>query len=176
MRRRCLISTVLLAVLTPTIPADQARDARWVQDVSYLSTQLPARAANLFFLLPREQFNQSISELTQAIPSLTDGEIMTRMAGIVAMAGDTHTLIPLTQTATGFRWLPLSLWWYDDGIYLRSVATPYQKALGAKLVQIGDTPLNQAYQAVSTVISHENEFWVRQESPIYLVMPDVLKV
>jgi hypothetical protein len=67
---RVTLLIALAAPLTQQLLGDQARDARWKQDVATFSNQLPARAANLFFLLPRAQFNQAVADLTASIPSL----------------------------------------------------------------------------------------------------------
>ncbi len=154
---------------------DPARDDRWRQDLTYLSTELPKRHANLFFIMPRPQFDQAVSQLMQNIPSLSDAEIMAGMARIVAMAGDAHTSVGLTQTPPGFRALPLSLYWFQDGLYVIGAASEYRQALAARVLQIGDKTANEAYQLVSTVISHENDYWVRSRSPSYLILPDLLQ-
>ncbi|MGA2267419.1 MAG: hypothetical protein ABSH44_03015 [Bryobacteraceae bacterium] len=175
MKSLCLLLLTLLPALSPAARADQARDDRWTQDLTYLSTELPKRAANLFFVMPRTQFDQAVSGLMQAIPSLSDAEVVTGMARIVAMAGDAHTAIWLTQTPPGFRALPLSLYWFQDGLYVISAASEYRQALAARVVRIGDKTVEQAYQSVSTVISHENDLWLRAETPGYLILPDLLQ-
>lgn len=168
---------LLLAVvpLSQSLRADAARDNRWKQDIAALSNQLPSRAANLFFVLPRAQFDQEISDLSAAVPSLSDAEIATGMARIVAMAGDAHTQVALPLSSTLFRPLPLSLAWFQDGLYVVAAAPAYQQALRARVVQIGEKTVDEAYQLVSTVISHENDYWVRVKSPSYLTNADVLQ-
>ena len=175
MKSLSLLLLALLPTLPPAAGADPARDDRWRQDLTFLSTELPKQHANLFFVMPRPQFDQAVSELMQAIPALSDAEIETGMARIVAMAGDAHTAITLTQTPAGFRSLPLSLYWFQDGLYVLAAAGEYRQALAARIVQIGDKAVEEAYQSVSTVISHENDAWVRAQSPNYLILPDLLQ-
>ena len=175
MRSLSLVLLSLLPALLPPVRADQARDNRWRQDLTFLSTELPQRHANLFFVMPRAQFDQAVSELIEAIPTLSDTEVMTGMARIVAMAGDAHTEVALTLTPPGLRSLPLSLYWYRDGLYVVAAAREYRQALAARVVEIGDTAVEQAYQTVSKVISHENQSWLRAQSPKYLVLPDLLQ-
>src|SRR4051812_2340391 len=130
---------VLIAAVVPpseNLLADDARDNRWRQDVAALSTQLPSRAANLFFAMPRAQFDQAIADLAASIPAIPDAEIIAGLARIVAMAGDAHTQISLTQAATRFHPLPLTLASFQDGLYVIASAPEYQKALTARVVQI----------------------------------------
>jgi hypothetical protein len=97
----------LLVVLAPAVRADQARDDRWRADLDFLASELPKRHVNLFFLMSRQQFDQAVNDLRQAIPNLSDTEVITGMARIVAMAGDAHTRLSLPSAY--FRSLPLRL-------------------------------------------------------------------
>ena len=62
----------LLLSLSPAAQGDQARDDRWRQDLTFLSTELHKRHASLFFVMPRAQFDQPVSDLMQAIPTLSE--------------------------------------------------------------------------------------------------------
>src|SRR4051794_36763369 len=83
---RAILLIAAVVPLPENLLADDARDNRWKQDVALLSTQLPSRAANLFFVMPRAPFDQALADLTASIPSLSDAEIVAGMARIVAMA------------------------------------------------------------------------------------------
>ena len=168
------ILLLLLASVT-TLAADAARDARWTQDLDTLTTQLPRLHPNLFFHVSRADFNQAAADLRAAIPSLSDVEVMAGMARITAMPGDGHTNLFLTQRNSMFRLLPLQLKWFQDGLFVVAVGQAYPRAAGARVIQIGTVPLDDAYQAVSAIISHENDSWVRDQSPNYLVNADLLQ-
>lgn len=163
-------------LLLATALAAQDRDARWRQDLQYLATELPARHINLYANMKQADFTAAVTSLNQAIPTLTDAEVMVGMAKIAAMTGDAHTSLFLLQTATGFRSFPLGMVWMEDGLFVtRASSSVSARALGTKLVQIGDTPIAQAYQALVPVIAHENDAWLRAITPDYLVTAEILQ-
>jgi hypothetical protein len=155
--------------------ADDVRDAAWRQDLDTLAVQLPQRHPNLFFRTTPQVFDRAVAGLRDAIPSLPDTDIMVGMAGIVALAGDGHTNLFLTQRPAAFRMLPLRVKWFADGLFVTAAAAPYIRALGARVTAIGDQAAEDAYQAVAGIISHENDIWARETSPDYLVNADILR-
>ncbi|MEK7406545.1 MAG: hypothetical protein AAB225_15695 [Acidobacteriota bacterium] len=165
---------ILLAALVLALPlaaADPARDTRWREDLQYLAGQLPQRHPNLFFQMKRENFDAAVSDLERRIPELTDAEVTVSMMRIVAAAGDGHTAVfPLPS----WRRLPVALRWFQDGLFVIAAAPEHSRALGARVVQIGSYQTTRAYEAMSAVISHENDAWLRQQSASYLTIPEVL--
>ncbi len=155
--------------------AEGARDLAWQQDLDTIATQLPRLHPNLFFQVSRPDWNQAVADLRAAIPQLTDVQVMAGLARVTALVGDGHTNLFLTQRNASFRLLPLTMRWFDDGLYITAAGALYPRALGARVEQIGDVPLEQAYAAVSAIISHENDSWVREMSPLYLVNADLLQ-
>ena len=151
-----------------------SRIKNWHKDLKALRNQLPALHANLFFKTSQAQFNNAIDDLDASVPLLQDHEIIVGMTRIVAMMGDGHTRLDWETTATSFRRYPLVLYWFTDGLYVIATTSDYQEALGARLVRIGETDISQAYAAVTALISHENDEWPLEESPHYLVVPEIL--
>jgi len=166
---------LIMVALVHLATADTARDLAWQQDLDALSTQLPKLHPNLFFQVTRGDWNQAVADLRTAIPQMSDSEVMAGLARVVALVGDGHTNLFLTQRNSIFRLLPLQMRWFEDGLFITGAAPAYARAAGARVVQIGNVPLDQAYQAMSGIISHENDSWVREESPAYLVNADLLQ-
>jgi hypothetical protein len=106
---------------------------------------------------------------TREFPKLNDGTITVELMKLVAMVGDAHTSLWAEFTP-----LPVRLQWFSDGLFVNGAAPEYRRALGAKVIEIGNLPVDQAYAAIGTIIPHENEQWVRQMSQIYLGNADVL--
>jgi hypothetical protein len=155
-------------------PAPLGAD-KWRQDLQVLAARLPLLHVNPFTKITRDQFDQAVSDLDRDIPSLADHQIVVRLTQIVAMIGDSHTSLRADGTPEQFRVYPLTLYWFEDGLYATAAAAPYKKVLGARLVRVGDTDVQQAYQLVSTLISHENEPALKFFSPSRMVSAEALQ-
>jgi hypothetical protein len=143
--------------------------AQWQSDLQYMAAQLQKVHPNLFFRISQQDFNAAVNDLNQQIPQLSDDQIVVGLMKIAALPGDGHT-----NLWSPFAVLPIGLRWFSDGLFVVSAAQDYQRALGAKVVQIGGMTAGQAYAAVTAVISHENDQWVREVSASYLATPDIL--
>ena len=65
--------------------ADQARDNAWRQDLTTLASQLAKLRLNFSSSVSPAAFNASVGQLDSSIPNLSDAEIVTGMAQIVAL-------------------------------------------------------------------------------------------
>jgi hypothetical protein len=149
-------------------------EKKWHKDLKALRKQLRSLHANLFFKITPDEFNQAVDDLDASLSSLQDHEIIVGMTRIVALAGDAHTRLDWEQTATSFRTYPLRLYGFSDGLYVTATTADYRSALGAKLVQIGDTDIDRVYASVGSLIAHDNQWWLRQRAPGYVVVPEIL--
>ncbi len=146
----------------------------WRQDLQSLAAQLPALHVNPFTRISREQFNEMVADLDGDIPSLQDHEIVTRMMQLVAAIGDAHTTLSLNGSLLRFRTYPVKTYWFTDGLYVTSVSSAYPEALGKRITNIGSLDNNQANLQVATVISHENDAWVKAQAAAQFASPEVL--
>src|SRR2546425_2884793 len=91
------------------------------QDLNFVANQLPVLNPNYFFQLDRAQFQQALANLSAKLSTTTDAEFYAGLAQVVAMAGDAHTILYLNggfANAIGFKTLPLSFVWLDDGVFV----------------------------------------------------------
>src|ERR1035438_8421330 len=143
--------------------------AQWQSDLQYLVAHLKSTHSNLFFHVSAQDFNTAVNDLNQRIPQLSDSQITVELMKLVAMVGDAHTSV-----YSPFPFLPIRFRWFSDGLFVNAAAPEDSRALGAKVIEIGNLPVKQAYDAVSTVISHENDQWVKEVSETYLGTPELL--
>jgi hypothetical protein len=147
----------------------------WRQDLQLLATQLKALHVNPFTKISRQQFDNSVADLDRDIPVLQDHEIVTRMMQIVASIGDAHTSLSVNGSRLRFRSYPIKTYWFTDGLYVTSVGSAYPQALGKRVTNIGKSDSNQANTQVATVISHENDVWVKAQAPSQFASPETLQ-
>jgi hypothetical protein len=171
-----LLPAAFLALLqTSALGAD--RDAAWSQDLHVLSTELPARHLDLFAHLAPADFDAAVRRLDAAIPTLKDPEIVVELMRLSAMAGDGHTWAnpQVAPFYAGWRFFPLKLTWYPDGLRVVKTDAASSRLLGLRVVQIGGLPVEEVERLVTPLISHENDFWVRARSPLMLVSLEILQ-
>ena len=156
-------------------PGDTASVRQWREDLAYLARELPRRHKNLFHTMRREQFDSALAVLDRKLPTLARHQVIVELARIVARVGDGHTNVaPTRDPKIGFRTYPVKLYFFKDGLFIRSATREQADLVGAKVVRIGRLTTAQAYDAVRELIGRDNEMNARYFAPFLLVMPEIL--
>lgn len=155
-----------------TIPSD--RVGRWQLDIDSFARQLTELHPNPFARIPRSRFESEIASLRAEVPSLSDPAVVVGLMRILALVGDSHTTIDL-RSFTGFRQLPLRFEWFADGIFVIGASEEYREALGLRVSRIGGASLEAAVNALSEVVPHENESWLRFSLVSIMTIPEILE-
>jgi hypothetical protein len=132
---------------------------QWQQDLQYLAKELPRRHKNAFHTVSREQFEKSVADLNTRIPNLQPHEIIVGLMSIVASVSDAHT--ELSGFGSGFHRFPLNFYWFGKELRVTRIASAYKRGAGARVVQIGDVPIDEVTRRIDQLIAHENDYWVR---------------
>lgn len=181
-----MLSPIALALLgTLALPGARAdlQPARsdstfvrhWREDLAYLARELPRRHADLFHSMRREQFDSALAALDRKLPGLARHQVIVELARLVALAGDGHTAVmPTRDPKIGFRAYPVKLYFFKDGLFVRSAARAHADLVGARVVRIGRLTADEAYRAVRVLIGRDNEMSARYFAPFLLVMPEIL--
>ena len=153
------------------LQAQTARDQARLQDLGFVTMQLSKLHANFIFQLDQAAFAQAASTLRTQVSTLSDEQFYVGLAQLAAMAGDAHTFLNLSDSAAasaGFQTFPLNLLWMDDGVFLIGAAPGYAQAIGARLVQVGATTIDQVVRRLGAVIPSENPQWLHYRVQDYL--------
>ncbi len=172
------IAVLAAAAGVASLPAAAVdRDAAWRQDLQVMATQLPARHLDFFAHLSRTDFEAAVARLDAAIPGLKDPEIVVELMRLSAMAGDAHTWASpmVAPFYAGWRFFPLRLYWYPDGLRVVQADSANTRLTGLRVVQVGGVPIEEVERLVAPLISHENDYWVRARSPLMLVSLEILQ-
>jgi len=145
-------------------PAVTASD-EWRADVLTLAQQMIALHSLPFPGISVTDFKVAAASLYSQIPSLSDPAIRTGLQTLVASIGDPHTGISWPSPSP-FQQLPLSFYWFDDGIYVTSASAPYQNLLGGNLLSVGGKSIGAATNTLTALVAHDNEQWVKSRIPI----------
>jgi len=186
-------AAVLLAIAAAAQAAVTPEEAaHWREDLAFLGRELPKTHADLFHTMPRDSFEARLSRLEAAVPRLDHHEIAVAITELVAGVRDGHTRLTLpVDPAAGFfgghsstpdpkiealkfHQLPIRLYLYEDGLYVRRVGRVHARAAGARVVRIGGMSAAEAMAAVRPVVQRDNDSQIANLLPDFLVVPEVL--
>ena len=153
-----------------TAQEEKSRREKWIGDIDQLAVELPAKHKDLFNKKPEGEFKNDIQELKEALPELSDEEIIFSLSCIVASVGDAHTSLYF-QPGIAF---PLTLYWFKDGIYVIDTAPEYEKILHCRLIGIDQKSVDEVIKVISRGIPHENSAQIKKSVPYHLVLAEFL--
>ena len=90
-----------------------------------------------------EAFAAKAEELGSKGGGLSDAEIRTEVQRLVASIGDPHTDV-IWPSPRPYKTLPLSLYWFDEGVYVIGAPVGYRELLGGKVEWIGKSSIADA--------------------------------
>jgi hypothetical protein len=156
-------------------PLTRAEAARWREDLRFMAAEMPRRHRNLFHSMSRTEFARAARRLDARIPTLRRHEVILELARLAALAGDGHTNVaPARDSTIGFHALPLMLYLFSDGLWIRAADSAHAALVGSRVVRLGRATAEEAVAAVRPLISRDNEMGVAFAAPYLLVMPEVL--
>jgi hypothetical protein len=153
--------------------ANKSRDERWREDIRFFALELPKRHKNLFFNLKQSDFEREVKIIETDVPKLSDTEIFVALSKLVAKVGDAHTTIDRVNSTPSI--FPLGVFRFKEGWYAVGADEKYKEVLGARLVKINETPIEEAEKKISEVIPWENEYWLMTKLSSNLQNADVLQ-
>jgi len=175
------ILAVAFTLFTTTLSAQQPGDKpalttqQWRADLKFLMQSLEKTHKDIYHATSPASFDSAVRDLDQRIPSLERHEIIAGMMRIVAMVGDGHTNIyPTRDAVIGFHTLPVALYLFKDGMFIRAADSTHADLVGSRVVGIGDASIDEAYARVKPYIGRDNEMGAKFWSAYLLAMPEIL--
>jgi hypothetical protein len=152
---------------TPLKPAVASlTPEQWRQDLQYLAEELPRRHMNLFYRLPKAEFERQVRELSASIPRLSEIEIRAALVRLVASVGNAHTSIDGFRNTPDF---PMRFEAFPEGVYVTAAPAGHPEALGSRLLAVNGKPFEEVWRRLLPYVAKENEL-----SPL-VVVPDLLR-
>jgi hypothetical protein len=162
-----------VATSAAAMPATEA--ANWRQDLQVLATGLSHAHPNPFHKVRESDWRAALAALDASLPSLSHNQAVVGVMRLVAMIGEGHTAInPLFRAQPGFHYLPIRLYQFADGLYVRGADPAHAQLVGARVLRIGTMDAAAAFQAVSTVAAHDNDSGARNGVPQFMAIPEIL--
>ena len=122
--------------------------AQWREDLATLARELPKRHANAFVFLTKAEFEARVADLDKRIPAMNGDEVFVALTQLVNAIGDGHTGIVNPPDREN---MPLELSLIGGEFRITAAGAGLEKAIGAKVLKIGDTPIAKAYDLALTL-------------------------
>jgi len=147
----------------------------WRKDIESLKQKIKSHHPDLYNKISKDQFDQNFEYLNDQIPTASPQETLVEIARFVASIGDAHTsFLPADQTDREFNHFPFLLYSFPDGYYVIAASEEESSVIGKKLVRINETPIENAIDKISKIISADNEMGYEYELPFYIQRPEIL--
>ncbi|MDC8004343.1 hypothetical protein POV27_09790 [Aureisphaera galaxeae] len=147
---------------------------QWQEDLKFLQQTVHKDYSFLFKKVTQEEFDTAVDQFHKDIPNLEEHEINVGFAKIIGLFKYGHTRLGISNNPIPFSQLPINLYAFSDGVYVQGIHKDYEKALGAKVIAVGDMPIEKAMEAVYPAVPVENEQFFKAYGFLYLVSPQVL--
>ena len=134
---------------------DKLSPADWQKDLRFLQTTIHEDYPFLFKKTTKKQFDESVEVLFDAIPKMEEHEIIAGFARIVSSFQYGHTAVNFRGGPVKYHQLPFNLYHFSDGIFIEGIHKDYQKALGAKVLEIEGVPVEKALLSIRPVVPAE---------------------
>lgn len=139
-------------------------DQKWLEVLDFLQYELPKRHKNLYFQTSEANYLAQIHSLRNELNRLERPVINSEIAKIVASVGDAHTSIDIPV----YYLCPLEFYWFKDGIYAINTTKSDEVLRYKKITHIDGMDIGTVIAKMSTMISHENNSYLKAMLPKYL--------
>ncbi len=149
-RARALVLVMALAPWPAAAAAEQperldltARE--WREDLAFLARELPKRHGDAFHFVSRERFSAAVADLDRRLDGAGGDAAYVGLDSVANLVGDAHTYVRFPRDDGN---LPIDLGRYGGEYRVRSAVPGLERALGARVIGIGDTPIERARELV----------------------------
>ncbi len=130
----------------------------WKEDVRYFAQEYPKQHVRLYEMVDRQTFEARVVALEQKIPQLSETVIRNGIYKLAALPNDAHSFPNVFTHKLDWHALPFKFWLFNDGVYVLDAGREHRDLIGARLVEIGDVPVAEAYRRLRPYLASENEF------------------
>jgi len=168
-----VLPSVLLIGIAAGVDAQTLTIEQWREDLTFLSDSISSLHPNPFHAVSEDSFRSQSDNLHERIPNLEYHEIVVEMSRLVAMLQDGHTQFQGIFQFFSSQY-PIQLDVFSDGIFVRSALPELKEVIGARLLQLGQVDVEEAFARVASVTPHDNDMTLKNWVPSIMVIPEIL--
>jgi hypothetical protein len=150
-----------------------SRERDWREDIDFLASELPRRHKKAFFKCRRKDFDNAAAALREAVPRMSDHQVVVGLMKLTAMLGDNHTSIQLGGLSPAFHSFPIQAYMFSDGPVILAAREAQKDLIGCTLVKFSGVPIEEAFRCASTALAYENEPAFKSNAPRLLFVPEI---
>jgi tetratricopeptide (TPR) repeat protein/DNA-binding CsgD family transcriptional regulator len=162
------------------MPEKKLSNEKWAEDITYLTDNIEKVHKNPYHSVSKTVIETAFSDLKGKIPRLSENEIVTELARIIAMIGDGHSALNIFNFHNGngstvkFHILPVKLYIFTDGVFVIGAAPQYASLTGKKVLKINGHDVKDVFEAAEKIVPRDNEYTVKSNLPEYAVVLEFL--
>jgi hypothetical protein len=148
-----------------------SREEGWHYDLSVLGSEVHRKGFLVHRPITRQQFDVKLRELREAIPRLTDAQVVLAIVKLMTFLGDGHsTVLPNRENPAYRTAVPVQYYWFAEGLFVISAHPKHKDLLGAEVLRLDGRPAGDVLKAMMPYVSRDrgNPIWPRQLTPYML--------
>ncbi len=146
----------------------------WQSDLRFLQQTVHKDYSFLFKNVTATHWNKEVEKLYTAMPGIQEHERMAGLARLVAMFKYGHTDIGWRESPIKYQVIPLSFYWFSDGVYVEGADKKYPELIGARLLKVEGMPVAEVLAALKPLVPAENDQYYKAYGLDFLVVPQAL--
>jgi hypothetical protein len=140
----------------------------WPNDLEYFKTELPKRHKNLFFKMPKNEFEARVDALIKESMALPPATIGVRLQQLMVDLGDSHSGVSFHTFFNNKEILPICPHWFDDGWSVLIIDKDQEYAIGDKILKINGHEIQEIVDSLSTILVQDNNATNKAYMPDYM--------
>lgn len=155
------------------IAQESLTSQQWQEDLDYLQKRAHNDFPMLFKKIEQTAWDAEVAKFRTQIPNLQEHEIKVGLARMVSLFEYGHTQITFGTLAKDAV-LPINLYHFEDGVYIEGVQNDNKNVLGAKVLKVGEMPVEEALKAIRPIVPVENDQYFKAYGLRFLTAPAIL--
>jgi len=179
--RRAWAAALLAVALWIAIPAPASAGetpaltaAQWREDLKFAMQKIRDVHPMPYRRIKADSLELAIRNLDRIIPELSDDQVVTGLMRLVSKIQDGQTMIqPWESKLAGGSFYPLRFHQFSDGLFITEAPKDHADLAGARVLQVGKVPVEEAFDRVSGLLSFDNSFTRLERGPKALATPAI---
>lgn len=164
---------VFLLLFATALTAQETKLIDWRGDIEYLRVMLPARHPNIYFKVPKAEYEKRLDQVAARAATSSNTENHLRIQQFIAGLGDSHTRLQWGYKENDL--LPFGVVYFSEGYFISSVVGAYGGLMGRRITHINHVPIGRVADSLATLITVENEGMFRSRIPAMMSVGSTLR-